>query len=504
MSPGMPGGVNGQAIGSLAVAHLPVRTLGDLVSDIPDAEIRGDRAVSITNLRYRADEATAGSLFFCVPGSHQDGHALAAEAVANGAGALAVERWLDLPVPQLLLPSVRGAMGEVSAAFFGRPADLMTVVGVTGTNGKTTTTYLLEAVFRAAGWKPGVVGTTGIRIDGRPTPFPRTTPEAPDLHRLFAQMREDGVEAVAMEVSSHGLDQRRVDGVRFTRAVFTNLSQDHLDYHVSMERYLEAKMRLFTPEMSERAVVNVDDEAGRRLARSGIATVTFGLSEDADVRATEVETTDIGIAFRSGGVRIRSPLRGRFNVENCLGTVATARDLGIADAATVEAIASVDRVPGRVETVDAGQGFLVLVDYAHTPASVENVLRAARPLTDGRLIVVLGCGGDRDRAKRAPMGRAATSHADLSILTSDNPRSEDPDAILAEIVPGAEAGGGRFTVEPDRRSAIRLAMAEAEPGDVVVIAGKGHETYQELADRTIAFDDRVVAEEELRSLGKVP
>jgi UDP-N-acetylmuramoyl-L-alanyl-D-glutamate--2,6-diaminopimelate ligase len=504
MSPGMPGGVNGQAIGSLAVAHLPARTLGDLVSDIPDAEIRGGHAISISSLSYRSDEVTTGALFFCVPGTVGDGHAHAPEAVANGAGALAVERWLDLPVPQVLVPSVRGAMGEMSAAFFGRPADSMTVVGVTGTNGKTTTTFLLEAVFRAAGWTPGVVGTTGVRIDGHSTPFPRTTPEAPDLHRLFAQMRAEGVEAVAMEVSSHGLDQRRVDGVRFSRAVFTNLSQDHLDYHVSMERYLEAKARLFSSEMSERAVVNVDDAAGRRLAGSQIPTVTYGVSEHADVRATEVETSDRGIAFVTDRVRIRSPLRGRFNVENCLGTFATARDLGISAAVAAEAIGSVDRVPGRVETVDAGQGFLVLVDYAHTPASIENVLRTARSLTSGRLIAVLGCGGDRDRAKRAPMGRAATSNADLTILTSDNPRSEDPDAILAEIVPGAKDGGGRFTIEPERRSAIRLAMTEAEPGDVVVIAGKGHETYQELADRTIAFDDRIVAEEELRSLGRVP
>ena len=504
MSPGMPGGVNGQALGSLAVAHLPARTLGDLVSDSPDAEIRGDGGVPISSLGYRSDEVTPGCLFFCVPGTVGDGHAYAAVAVARGATALMVERWLDLPVPQVLVPSVRGAMGEVSATFFGRPADSMTLVGITGTNGKTTTTYLLEAVFRAAGWTPGVVGTTGVRFDGRPTPFPRTTPEAPDLHRLLAQMRAEGIEAVAMEVSSHGLDQRRVDGVRFARAVFTNLSQDHLDYHVSMERYLEAKARLFTSEMSERAIVNVDDPAGRRLVGSQIPTVTYGLSELADVRATEIETTDRGITFVSDGVRVRSPLRGGFNVENCLATFATARDLGIANEVTVEAIATVDRVPGRVETVDEGQGFLVLVDYAHTPASVENVLRTARSLTSGRLIVVLGCGGDRDRAKRAPMGRAATSNADLTVLTSDNPRSEDPNAILAEIIPGAEAGGGRYTVEPDRRSAIRLAIGEAEPGDIVVIAGKGHETYQELADRTIAFDDRLVAQEELRSLGRAP
>jgi UDP-N-acetylmuramoyl-L-alanyl-D-glutamate--2,6-diaminopimelate ligase len=303
-------------------------------------------------------------------------------------------------------------------------------------------------------------------------------------------------------VSSHGLDQHRVDGVRYAAAVFTNLSQDHLDYHGSMEEYFAAKARLFTRGMSDRAVVNLDNDEGRRLSATGLPTITYGVAPDADVRATDVETSAAGIAFRVGGLAIRSPLRGAFNVENCLAAFATARALGIDDRVAADAIAGVRGVPGRVETVEAGQAFLVIVDYAHTPDSVENVLRAARPLAAGRLIVVLGCGGDRDRAKRPLMGRAATSNADRTFITSDNPRSEDPLAIITEITPGAEEGGGSFVVEPDRRAAIRLAMTEAEPGDVVVIAGKGHETYQELADRTIAFDDRTVAAEELRGIGK--
>ncbi len=502
MTPHAPGGGGEQAIGSVAVAHPHAGTLGELVSGLPDAEIRGDAGVPISSIAYRSTEGSPGSLFFCVPGSNRDGHAFAPEAISGGAVALVVERPLDLPVTQVVVGSVRRAMGPISGAFYGHPADAMTVVGVTGTNGKTTTTYLLEAVFRQAGLTPGVIGTTGVRTDGVPTPFPRTTPEAPDLHRLLAEMRASGIDAVAMEVSSHGLDQHRVDGVRFSRAVFTNLSQDHLDYHASMETYFEAKARLFTPEMSERAVVNVDDGYGRRLAANGLPTLTYGLDAVADVRGTDVHTGEDGIRFVAAGLPIRSGLRGRFNVENCLATFTTARDLGIAELEVAEAIASVDRVPGRMELVVAGQAFLVMVDYAHTPDSVDNVLRAARPLADGRLIVVVGCGGDRDRAKRAPMGRAATSNADLSILTSDNPRSEDPNAIIAEIVPGARAGGGRFTIEPDRRSAIRFAMSEASPGDVVVIAGKGHETYQELGDRTIEFDDRRVAEQELLELGK--
>jgi len=499
-------GASTQAIGSGAVAPPHSRTLHDLVRDLPEAELRGDGDVLVSSVCYRSDDARPGALFFCVRGSSADGHAFAGDAVSRGSTAIVVDRWLDLDVPQVDVPDVRAAMGPISAAFYGRPADAMTVVGVTGTNGKTTTTFLLEAIFRADGRTPGVIGTTGIRIDGRPEPFPRTTPEAPDLQRLVAEMADEGVTAVAMEVSSHGLDQHRVDGIRYSVAVFTNLTQDHLDYHPSMEEYFLAKARLFTRAMSDRAVVNLDDERGRSLAASGLPTITYGLAPDADVRATEVESTAEGIAFLADGVPIRSALRGSFNVENALAAFASARSLGIDDRVAADAISSVRGVPGRVETVEVGQGFLVMIDYAHTPDSVENVLRAARSLTQGRLIVVLGAGGDRDRAKRPLMGRAATANADLAIVTSDNPRSEDPLAIIAEITPGAERGadegGGRFVVEPDRRAAIRLAMEEASSGDVVVIAGKGHETYQELADRTIPFDDRAVAADELRSIGK--
>ncbi len=491
-----------QAIGSVVVAPAPPLTLGVLASALVDREIRGDVGVPVTSLCYRSVGASPGALFFCVPGSAADGHAFADDAVARGAVALVVDRWLGAHVAQVLVRDVRAAMGPVSAAFYGRPADAMTVAGVTGTNGKTTTTFLLEAVFRADGRTPGIIGTTGVRIDGRPQPLPRTTPEAPDLQRWLAAMAQEGVDAVAMEVSSHGLEQHRVDGIRYAVAVFTNLSQDHLDYHASMEEYFVAKARLFTPSMSDRAVVNVDDDEGRRLVGSGLPTMTYGVAADADVRATEVESTPAGIAFLADGVRIRSPLRGSFNVENCLAAFAAARSLGIDDGVTADGISSVRGVPGRVEPVEAGQGFLVMVDYAHTPASVQNVLRAARRLASDRVIAVIGCGGDRDRGKRPRMGFAATANADLAIITSDNPRSEDPLAIIAEITPGAERGGGRFVVEPDRRAAIRLAVREAGPGDVVVIAGKGHETYQELADRTIPFDDRTVAEEELRSTGK--
>jgi UDP-N-acetylmuramoyl-L-alanyl-D-glutamate--2,6-diaminopimelate ligase len=477
-----------------------LRSLADLLPSLPAAELRGDPATEVSSLRYRSDEVEPGALFFCVPGGRLDGHDFAPDAVGRGARALVLDRWLPLDVAQVRVPSVRAAMGPLSAAFHGRPATRVRTVGVTGTNGKTTTTYLLESVFRAAGWVPGVIGTTGVRIDGRVVPFPRTTPEAPDLQALLARMVDEGVEAVAMEVSSHGLHQHRVDGIRYEVAVFTNLTQDHLDYHASMEEYFEAKARLFTPAMSARAVVNHDSAEGRRLLGSGLPTVTFGIDAGADVRATDVRTTREGLAFRVGDLEVRSSLHGLFNVENCLATLAAARELGIDDDAIVRGIANVTGVPGRVEAVEAGQDFLVLVDYAHTPDSLENVLRAARPLTTGRLLVVFGCGGDRDRAKRPLMGRLATSVADLTIVTSDNPRSEDPLAILADIEPGAREGGGVYVVEPDRRAAIRAAVREARAGDVVVIAGKGHETYQELANRTIAFDDRAVAAEEIREL----
>ncbi len=484
----------------VALGLPPARPLADLIVSQRRHEVRGDRSVDVVDVVYRSQDAVPGSLFFCVPGSGHDGHDFAGEAVARGAIALVVDRWLSLEVVQVRVPSVREAMGPVSAAFFSRPADRMTLVGVTGTNGKTTITHLLESVIRRNGQVPGVIGTTGVRIDGEPQTLPMTTPEAPDLHRVLARMADRGVEVVAMEVSSHGLHQHRVDGIRFRCSVFTNLSQDHLDYHASMEEYFEAKARLFSPELSERAVVNLDSPQGRRLLRSDLPTVTFGKGPGADVRATDVRVTRSGISFSVDELEVRSSLRGGFNVENCLGALATARALGIPDDVSAQGIADVRGVPGRLEAVEEGQDFLVVVDYAHTPDGVDNVLRAARRLAPGRLIVVLGCGGDRDRTKRPLMGRAATSLADLSVITSDNPRSEDPLAIIGEIEPGAKEGGGRYVIEPERRAAIKLALSEAGDGDCVVIAGKGHETGQEFVDHRVPFDDRVVAAEEIRSL----
>jgi UDP-N-acetylmuramoyl-L-alanyl-D-glutamate--2,6-diaminopimelate ligase len=481
------------------------KPLAELLDGIPVTEVRGDAGVRVTDVTYRSGDVRPGALFFAVPGVRTDGHLFARDTAAAGAAAIVVEHWLEVPCAQVLVGSVRRVMGPLSAAFFGDPSARLQITGITGTNGKTTTTYLLESIYRAAGLRPGVVGTTGVRIDGRAIPFERTTPEAPDLQRLLARMVGEGVGACAMEVSSHGLHQFRVDGTRYACAVFTNLSLDHLDYHGTLEEYFRAKARLFTPELSERAVVNGDTPQGRLLAsQARIPTVTFGLETDSDVKATNVEISGSGVAFEVGGLKVKSRLRGTFNVYNCLGAVVAAREVGVADAAIADGIAGLSGVPGRLEPVEGGQRFQVLVDYAHTPDSLENALRAVRELASGKLIVVFGCGGDRDRGKRPLMGEAATRLADLAVLTSDNPRSEEPEAIIREIEAGARRGGGAYLVQPDRRAAIRAVLAEAGPSDVVVIAGKGHETGQEFKDRTVPFDDRVVAAEELTARNAEP
>jgi UDP-N-acetylmuramoyl-L-alanyl-D-glutamate--2,6-diaminopimelate ligase len=468
---------------------------------VPAAEIRGDAGIPVGEVAFDSRRVVRDALFFCVRGAHADGHHFAAEAIRSGAAALVVERWLDLDRPQVLVPSARRAMGPMSAVVFGEPARSLAIVGVTGTNGKTTVVHLLDAVFRAAGHRTGSIGTVGAHVAGEPVPLARTTPEAPDLQRLLGRMRDAGVTTVAMEVSSHALDQGRVGGVTFDAAVFTNLSQDHLDHHGSMESYFAAKASLFTDGRTEHALVNLDDAWGRRLLDVPVPVTTFGLDPGADVRAEDVRATVDGLAFRVNGRQVTSPLRGAFNVSNCLAAIAASGVIGVDVAYAIRGVASAGQVAGRMEPVDAGQDFLVVVDYAHTPDSIRTVLAAARPLATGRVIVVFGCGGDRDRAKRFPMGAAATEGADLTVITTDNPRSEDPQDIITEVERGAVEGAGRYVVEPDRRTAIRLALREARPGDVVVVAGKGHESEQELADGPVPFDDRVVVREELKPSG---
>jgi len=452
--------------------------------------------VEISALAYASDSVTPGALFFCVPGFTRDGHDFAPDAVERGAGALVTQRRLDLGVPELVVDDVRAAMGPAAARFYGDPTAQLDVVGITGTNGKTTTAFLVRHLLEAAGRQAGLLGTVKRVVGGVAEEVERTTPEAIDLQATFRRMLDGGDTAVAMEVSSHALELGRARGIRFACKVFTNLTQDHLDFHETMEAYFAAKRRLFDEPGT--AVVNVDDQHGRRIAAE-VEAVTFGIEHDADYRAREIEFDFAGSRFTldtpDGPIEVESPLPGLFNVQNVVAAIAAVRSLGVpAEAISLDGF---ERVPGRFEPVDEGQDFGVLVDYAHTPDSLENVLRTARELTRGRLHVVFGAGGDRDPGKRPLMGRAARELADRVLVTSDNPRNEEPEAIIDQVMEGAGPDAER---DADRRRAIGRAIADAEPGDVVVIAGKGHEQGQEFErGRKEPFDDKTVAREALRA-----
>jgi UDP-N-acetylmuramoyl-L-alanyl-D-glutamate--2,6-diaminopimelate ligase len=495
--------------------------LEQLVSELDDARIEGDPVVDITDLAYDTRRVTPGAAFFCVRGERVDGHDLAADAVAAGAVGLIAERPLELPVPQVLVPDVRAALAPLAVRFWGDPSAELAVAGITGTNGKTTTAFLLRGILEDAGRQTGLLGTVKRVVGGVEEEVERTTPEAIDLQRTFRRMVDGGDVDCAMEVSSHALAYGRAQGIHFAVKVFTNLTQDHLDFHSDMEDYFLAKRRLFfvgdlaageadhdvTPGP---AVVNVDDEYGARLAgelrQRGAPLSTFSAEgADADFRAEAVDFDAGGARFRcvgpDGGADVEMGLPGHFNVANALAAVAAATALGVSTADACASLASASRVAGRFEPVDEGQEFAVLVDYAHTPDSLENVLRAARMVTPGRLICVFGAGGDRDREKRPLMGRIGAELSDVAVVTSDNPRSEDPAAIVEEILAGIEGGADAVEVEVDRRAAIAFALEGAAAGDTVVIAGKGHEQGQEFeGGRKLPFDDREVAREELRRL----
>jgi UDP-N-acetylmuramoyl-L-alanyl-D-glutamate--2,6-diaminopimelate ligase len=464
--------------------------------DLRDLMGREAPEVEISALAYASDSVTPGALFFCVPGFTRDGHDFAPDAVERGAIALVTQRKLDLGVPELVVDDVRAAMGPAAARFYGDPTAHLDVVGITGTNGKTTTAFLVRHLLEAAGRQAGLLGTVKRVVGGVEEEVERTTPEALDLQATFRRMLDAGDTAVAMEVSSHALELGRARGIRFACKVFTNLTQDHLDFHETMEAYFAAKRRLFDEPGA--AVVNVDDQHGRRIAAE-VEAVTFGIEHDADYRAREIEFDFAGSRFTldtpDGPIEVESPLPGLFNVQNVVAAIAAVRSVGVpAEAISLDGF---ERVPGRFEPVDEGQDFGVLVDYAHTPDSLENVLRTARELTRGRLHVVFGAGGDRDPGKRPLMGRAARELADRVLVTSDNPRNEEPEAIIDQVMEGAGPDAER---DADRRRAIGRAIADAEPGDVVVIAGKGHEQGQEFErGRKEPFDDKTVAREALRA-----
>jgi UDP-N-acetylmuramoyl-L-alanyl-D-glutamate--2,6-diaminopimelate ligase len=496
---------------------VPARSLSGLVSLLGLSEQGGPMRGMVTGVTHDSRKVVPGDLYAALPGSRFHGAVFAEQAAGAGASGILTDhegriRAERAGVPVLVVDDPRAVLGEVASWVYGRPVRDLALLGVTGTSGKSTTTFLLEAGLRAAGHETGLIGGIEIRAAGETLPSTMTTPEATDLHALLALMRERGVTAVAMEVSSHALDFGRVGGAFYEVALFTNLSQEHLDHHGTMEEYFAVKARLFTPELSRLGVVNVDDSWGRRLTHiARVPVTTFSADGDpgADWRAADVRLTPSGSTFRvvgPGGVEAEAslPLPGPFNVANALGAIVALVESGIALQTAVEGIAALPGVPGRLEPVDEGQDFTVLVDYAHKPGAVEAVLGTLRPLTDGILTVVLGCGGDRDRGKRPVMGEIAARRADVAVFTNDNPRTEDPWVVLNAMVGGVltvpENERAHVIVEPDRAAAIALAVGRARRGDVVLVAGKGHEQGQYIAGEVFPFDDREVVRRALRVL----
>jgi UDP-N-acetylmuramoyl-L-alanyl-D-glutamate--2,6-diaminopimelate ligase len=478
--------------------------LVELLSVLPDSSFPASaNDVELTGISADSRSVQEGELFVAVQGSREDGWEHALEAARRGAAAIASDRPAPpgVEVPWILVALPRRALALLSARLAGDPAEKLVLAGVTGTNGKTTTAMLLESVLARRYGRSGFLGTVSYRTGRREIPAGHTTPEAPLLQKLLAEMVEAGLRAAAMEVSSHALALDRVEGCRFDVAVFTNLTRDHLDFHGDMEHYFDAKKRLFDfRKPGAAAVVNVDDPSGRRLAREVSPPVVTWSSggADADVRAEDVRGdltgTSLAVVHAGGRFPISSRLLGRFNADNLLGAAAAGLALGFSETEIAAGCEAVVRVPGRLERVETGQPYTILVDYAHTEDALKRLLEAVRSLTEKKIVLVFGCGGDRDRGKRAPMGRIAGSLADIAIATSDNPRTEDPEAILSEVEAGLAASGAtKYLKVPDRREAIRTAIELANPGTVVVIAGKGHERVQVVGNRTIPFDDREVA-----------
>ncbi|WP_037852479.1 UDP-N-acetylmuramoyl-L-alanyl-D-glutamate--2,6-diaminopimelate ligase [Streptomyces sp. NRRL S-1824] len=492
-------------------------TLGELAARLG---VESPGSGEVTGITHDSRAVRPGDVYAALPGARLHGADFVAQAAGLGAAAVltdpaGAERAAATGLPVLVTENPRGRMGELAAEIYGRPGADLLQIGITGTSGKTTTAYLIEGGFRGAGRSTGLIGTVETRIGDERIKSERTTPEATDLQALFAVMRERGVDAVAMEVSSHALVLGRVDGCVFDVAVFNNLSPEHMEFHSGMEDYFAAKAQLFTPERSRRGVVNFDDEYGRRLITgASVPVVTFSAEGhlDADWRAEDVEIGPLGSTFTVVGpkderITARAPLPGPFNVANTLAAIVTLAVAGVDPQTAADGVAAVPGVPGRLERVDAGQPYLALVDYAHKTDAVESVLRSLSKVTEGKLHIVLGCGGDRDTTKRGPMGAAAARLADTAVLTSDNPRSEDPLAILAAMLSGAAEvpvhERGEVLVDADRASAIAAAVARARPGDTVLIAGKGHEQGQDIHGVVRPFDDRTVLRAVIaRSLGQ--
>lgn len=493
-----------------------MRNLGELFREIDIIKTKGNLASAISGISYDSRKVRQGYVFVCVEGYRTDGHAYVKAAINMGAAAIVAQKDVEVPegIPLVLVRDSRKALAMMGAAFAGFPARKLKMVGVTGTNGKTTTAFLIEEIFKAAGHKTGLIGTIMNKIGDKVFPVTNTTPESLDLQLLLKEMVDSTVSHVVMEVSSHALELERVAGVEFDTAVFTNITQDHLDFHVTMENYLEAKKKLFSDlhrgsgkNGQKHGIVNIDDPRAKDIleAVSG-QIVTYGFKHECNIRACHINLQADGVTFDvltpAGEITLVLHLTGLFNVYNALAAVAVGfvNDIDLKDIKI--ALESVKGVPGRLEKVDEGQPFTVFVDYAHTPDGLENIIKAAREFARGRIITLFGCGGDRDRTKRPIMGEIAARLSDYAVLTSDNPRTEDPLMILSEVENGVRRGADRtkYSLIPDRREAINYAIKMAEPGDVVLIAGKGHETYQLVQDKVLHFDDREVASEILRTL----
>jgi UDP-N-acetylmuramoyl-L-alanyl-D-glutamate--2,6-diaminopimelate ligase len=485
--------------------------LSNLLRELPVLHSGADAEVEVSSLAYNSREVRPGTLFFAIHGEKADGHAYIPQALERGAAAVVSEQAAppELAGRWIQVAAIRRALADAGRIILNHPEQSLQLIGITGTNGKTTTTYLVESVLAAAGILSGVFGTIEYRMGGKTKVATNTTPESLDLLTYFGELVKAGGKAAVLEVSSHALAQERVWGFHFAVAVFTNLTQDHLDYHKDFERYFQAKRRLFEglgAPPPDWAVINTDDPWGTRLLELPYPHhLTYGLEGKALVTPTHVATsakgTEAVVETPAGKLQIVSPLLGRANLANILAAISTGVAMGIASTRIEEGIASLQAVPGRFERIDEGQPFLVVVDYAHTDDALKNVLKTAREITRDRLIVLFGCGGERDRTKRPRMGEAAGTLADFVVLTSDNPRSEDPLLILADALVGLQRTGTSYIAEVDRGAAIRKALEEAREGDVVVLAGKGHETYQILKSGKIDFDDREVARKVLREMG---
>ncbi|QCX32584.1 UDP-N-acetylmuramoyl-L-alanyl-D-glutamate--2,6-diaminopimelate ligase [Caloramator sp. E03] len=468
----------------------------EILKNVEYISIKGEEK-DIESLAYNTSKVKKGSMFFCIEGFKTDGHIFAQKAVDSGAYAIVVSKDVEVKGNATIIKvkDTREAMALMSANFYGNVADTMNIIGVTGTNGKTTSTFMIKSILDAYNKKTALLGTIYNIIGSKKEEAKRTTPESMDLQEMFYNMKKEGIEYCVMEVSSHSLELKRVYGVKFKAGIFTNLTQDHLDFHITMENYFNAKMRLF--DWCDVAVINTDDEYGKRAAKSIEGKViTFGIENEAQVMGENIviseKGTNFNIKYEDKVLPISLNLPGKFNVYNALGAAAACIGIGIPIDCVKKGLESLEVVPGRSEKIISKKGFTIVIDYAHTPDGIVNILKTAREYTKGRLITLFGCGGDRDKTKRPLMGKAAGELSDFCIVTSDNPRSEEPMAIIGDILPGIDKTGCPYVIIEDRKQAIKYAIENGKEGDVIVIAGKGHETYQILKDKTIHFDEREI------------